>query len=145
MKRRMFTGYFGNITNYSKNKELKFVSIARFNSFWKGFESKKLAPPADIIKIKDEALYTRLYYERVLNKLNPQELLTRTICSLACACLRVFLLLPCIKTSTHHDLKTTKFLSKLWKFENSYTAFNILCYTMFIKFQVSWFDSIGNG
>ena len=69
----MNTGYFGNIKNYSKNKDLKLVSIAWFNKFWKGLEYKKLAPPADIIKIEDEALYTRLYYERVLNKLNPQE------------------------------------------------------------------------
>ena len=50
------------------------VSIARFNKFWKGFEYKKLAPPADIIKIEDEELYTRLYNKRVLNKLNPQEM-----------------------------------------------------------------------
>ena len=69
----MNTGYFGNIKNYSKNKDLKFVSIARFNRFWKGLEYKKLAPPADIIKIEDEALYTKLYYERVLNMLDPQE------------------------------------------------------------------------
>ena len=60
----MYTGYFGNIKNYSKNKDLKLVSIARFNRFWKGLEYKKLAPPADIIKIEDEALYTRLYYDK---------------------------------------------------------------------------------
>lgn len=32
-----------------------------------------MAPHADIIKIEDEELYTKLYYEKVLNKLNPQD------------------------------------------------------------------------
>lgn len=33
MERRMYIGYFGKIKNYSKNKDLKLVSIARFNRF----------------------------------------------------------------------------------------------------------------
>ena len=69
----MFTGYFGKVKSYPKDKGYKFVSIARFNRFWNGEEFKLLAPPADIIKIEDEELYTKLYYEKVLNKLNPQE------------------------------------------------------------------------
>lgn len=69
----MFTGYFGKVKSYAKDKGYKFVSIARFNRFRNGEEFKLLAPPADIIKIEDEELYTKLYYEKVLNKLNPQE------------------------------------------------------------------------
>ena len=69
----MKTGYFANVRSYPKDKGYKFVSIARFNRFWNGEEFKLLAPPADIIKIEDEELYTKLYYEKVLNKLNPQE------------------------------------------------------------------------
>ncbi len=33
----------------------------------------KLFPPTDIIKIEDEGLYTKLYYEKVLNKLGPKQ------------------------------------------------------------------------
>lgn len=69
----MFTGYFGKVKSYPKDKGYKFVSIARFNKFWKGEEFKLLAPPAEIIKIENEELYTKLYYEKVLSKLNPQE------------------------------------------------------------------------
>lgn len=69
----MFTGYFGKMKSYPKDKEFRYISIARFNKFWNGEEFKLLAPPADIIKIEDEELYTKLYYEKVLNKLNPQE------------------------------------------------------------------------
>lgn len=69
----MKTGYFGKIKSYPKDKGYRFVSIARFNRFWKGDEFKLLAPPAEIIKIEDENLYTKLYYEKVLNKLNPQQ------------------------------------------------------------------------
>lgn len=69
----MFTGYFGKVKSYPKNKGYKFVSIARFNKFWQGEEYKLLAPPAEIIKIEDEELYTKLYYEMVLDKLNPQK------------------------------------------------------------------------
>ena len=68
----MFTGYFGNLKNYPQNG-YKFISIARFNKFCCGEEYKKLAPPAEIIKIEDENLYTKIYYEKVLNKLNPKE------------------------------------------------------------------------
>lgn len=69
----MKTGYFGKVKSYPKDKEYKFVSIARFNKFWTGEEYKKLAPPAEIIKIKDEELYTKLYCEKVLSKLNPRQ------------------------------------------------------------------------
>ena len=69
----MWTGYFGKMKNYPKDKGYRFISIARFNRFWKGEEYKKLAPPADIIKTEDKELYTKLYYERVLNKLNAAE------------------------------------------------------------------------
>ena len=70
----MFTGYFGKVKSYPKNKGYKFVSIARFNKFWKGEEFKLLSPPAEIIKIEDKELYTKLYYEKVLNKLNPKQI-----------------------------------------------------------------------
>ena len=69
----MQTGYFAQVKNYPKNQGYRFVSIARFNKFWQGDEFKKLAPPAELIKIEDEKLYTKLYYEQVLNKLNPQK------------------------------------------------------------------------
>lgn len=69
----MWTGYFGKMKSYPKDKGNRFVSIARFNRFWKGEEFKLLAPPADIIKIGDKELYTQLYYERVLKKLNAAE------------------------------------------------------------------------
>lgn len=69
----MFTGYFGKVKSYRNVKGYRFISIARFNKYWTGEEYKLLAPPAEIITIKDEKLYTKLYYEKVLNKLNPQE------------------------------------------------------------------------
>ena len=69
----MYTGYFGKMKNYPKDKEYRYISIARFNKFWSEEEYKKLAPPASIIKIEDKELYTKLYYEQVLNNLNPQE------------------------------------------------------------------------
>ena len=69
----MFTGYFGKMKSYPKDRGYSYISIARFNKFWKGKEFKLLAPPADIIKIEDEKFYTKLYYEKVLNKLNPKQ------------------------------------------------------------------------
>ncbi|MBO5103241.1 MAG: hypothetical protein J6C13_04045 [Clostridia bacterium] len=69
----MKTGYFGKVRSYPKDKGYRFVSIARFNKFWTGDEFEFLAPPAEIIKIEDGDLYTKLYYEKVLNKLNTQE------------------------------------------------------------------------
>ncbi len=69
----MWTGYFGKMKSYPKDKGYRFISIARFNRFWKGEEYKKLAPPTEIIKIEDKKLYTKLYYERVLKKLNAAE------------------------------------------------------------------------
>jgi len=70
----MYTGYFGGMKNYPRDKGYRYISIARFNRFWKGEEFKLLAPPADIIKIEDEELYTKLYYERVLDKLDPKQI-----------------------------------------------------------------------
>lgn len=61
----MYTGYFGKVKSYPKDKRYKYISIARFNRFWNGEEFKKLAPPAVIIKIEDENLYTKLY--KILN------------------------------------------------------------------------------
>lgn len=65
----MNTGYFGKVKSYPKN--LKFVSIARFNRFWSGDKYLALAPTPDMLKIEDENEYKKLYYERVLNKLDP--------------------------------------------------------------------------
>lgn len=69
----MKTGYFGKVRSYPKDKGYRFVSIARFAKFWDGNSYQKLGPPAEIIKIKDEKLYTKIYYEKVLSKLNPQQ------------------------------------------------------------------------
>lgn len=69
----MKTGYFGKVKSYPKDKGLKFVSIARFAKFWDGEVYSKLAPPAEIIKIKDEKIYEKIYFEKVLSKLNPQQ------------------------------------------------------------------------
>ena len=52
----MFTGYFGKVKNYPKDRDYKYISIAKFNRFWNGEEFKKLAPSAEIIKIEDEKL-----------------------------------------------------------------------------------------
>lgn len=71
----MFTGYFGKMKSYPKDNGYRYVSIARFNRFWHGDEFKKLAPPAEVIKIEDIDLYTKLYYEKVLNKLNAKQVL----------------------------------------------------------------------
>jgi len=68
----MYTGYFGKMKIYPKDKGYDYVSIAKFNKFWKGKEYKKLAPPAEIIKIENKEVYTKLYYERVLNTLDPK-------------------------------------------------------------------------
>lgn len=70
----MLTGYFGKVKSYPKDKGYRYVSIARFNKFWKGETCSKLFPPIEIIKIEDKQLYTKLYYEKVLNKLNPKEI-----------------------------------------------------------------------
>ena len=69
----MKTGYFGKVKSYPKNKGYRFVSIARFAKFWDGDTYIKLAPPPEIIKIKDESLYTKLYFEKVLSKLDPRQ------------------------------------------------------------------------
>ena len=37
---------------YPRDKGYKFISIARFNKFWKGKEFISLAPPSEIIKIE---------------------------------------------------------------------------------------------
>lgn len=72
----MYTGYFGKVKSYPKDNGYRYISIARFNRFWKGEEFKKLAPPAEIIKIEDEKLYTKFYYEQVLSKLDPKQVYT---------------------------------------------------------------------
>lgn len=69
----MKTGYFGKVRSYPKDKGYRFVSIARFAKFWDGDTYPLLAPPAEIIKIKDEKLYEKIYYEKVLSRLNPQQ------------------------------------------------------------------------
>lgn len=69
----MKTGYFGKVKSYPACKGYRYVSIARFAKFWNGETYFKLATPAEIIKIKNKKLYTKLYYEKVLNKLNPHE------------------------------------------------------------------------
>ena len=61
----MKTGYFGKVKSYPKDKGYKFISIARFNKFWNGEEFKLLAPPAEIIKIEDEELYTFLVHSLI--------------------------------------------------------------------------------
>ena len=61
----MKTGYFGKVKSYPKDKGYKFISIARFNKFWNGEEFKLLAPPAEIIKIEDEELYTILVHSLI--------------------------------------------------------------------------------
>ena len=68
----MFTGYFGKVKSYPKGNGYKYVSIARYNKFWTGETYPKLFPPAEIIKMENEKLYTKLYYERVLCKLDPK-------------------------------------------------------------------------
>lgn len=68
----MWTGYFGKVKSYAKDKGYRFVSIARFDKFWKGDAYKKLAPPPEIIKIEDKEIYERLYYKEVLSKLNAK-------------------------------------------------------------------------
>ena len=67
----MFTGYFALVKKYPQN--LRFISIARFNRFWKGEKYISLAPPPELLKIEDEKLYTQLYYERVLKLLDPEK------------------------------------------------------------------------
>ena len=69
----MYTGYFGKVKSYPKDKGYKYISIARFNKFWTGETYPKLFPPTEIIKIENEELYTKLYYEKVLSKLAPKQ------------------------------------------------------------------------
>lgn len=69
----MKTGYFGKMKSYPTDKGYEYISIARFAKFWNGATYPKLAPPAEIIKIKDEAQYKKLYYEKVLSKLDPKQ------------------------------------------------------------------------
>ena len=69
----MHTGYFGKVKCYPKDKGYRYVSIARFNKFWTGETYSKLFPPAEIIKIENEKLYTKLYFEKVLNKLDTKQ------------------------------------------------------------------------
>lgn len=68
----MFTGYFGKVKSYPKDKGLRFISIARFNRFWSGEKYLSLAPTADMLKIEDEKEYTDLYYKNILSKLDAK-------------------------------------------------------------------------
>ena len=72
----MYTGYFGKVKSYPKDKGYKYISIARFNKFWTGETYPKLFPSTEIIKIENEELYTKLYYEKVLSKLDPKQVYT---------------------------------------------------------------------
>ncbi|MCL2177106.1 MAG: DUF488 domain-containing protein [Firmicutes bacterium] len=67
----MHTGYFAKVKSYPQ--DLRFVSIARFNRFWKGETYPALSPTPDMLKIEDEKQYRDLYYARVLNKLEPEK------------------------------------------------------------------------
>jgi hypothetical protein len=67
----MYTGYFGMAKKYPAG--LRLVSIARFNRFWQGEKYMKLAPPPELLKIDDRELYQRLYFEKVLDCLDPYE------------------------------------------------------------------------
>ena len=67
----LFTGYFGAIKKYPLN--LRFISIARFCRFWQGEKYPDLAPPPELLKIKDCETYAVLYHERVLDRLDPQK------------------------------------------------------------------------
>jgi len=69
----MYTGYFGKVKSYHKDRGLRFVSIARFNRFWSGEKFLSLAPTPDMINIQNEEEYKKKYYDRVLNKLDPIE------------------------------------------------------------------------
>lgn len=66
----MQTSYFGNVRNLSE-ASIK-VSIARGEpKFFDGFSYKKLAPSWDLVKIKDENIYTKRYKKEVLDRLDP--------------------------------------------------------------------------
>jgi DNA-directed RNA polymerase subunit N (RpoN/RPB10) len=67
----MFTGYFGKVKSYPKN--LRYVSVVRFCSFWSGERYMPLAPTPDMLKIEDAAEYEKAYRERILEKLDPQK------------------------------------------------------------------------
>jgi len=66
----MFTGYFAKVKSYPKG--LRYISIARFNRYWGGEKYISLAPTPDMLSIEDYEQYKKLYYERVLNKLDPR-------------------------------------------------------------------------
>jgi uncharacterized protein (DUF488 family) len=65
----MFTGYFAKIKSYPKG--LRYISIARFNRYYSGETYIKLAPTPDMLSIESYEEYKALYYDRVLNKLDP--------------------------------------------------------------------------
>jgi len=67
----MYTGYFGAAKKYPSH--LRLVSIARFCRFWQGETYIDLAPPPDLLQIKDHELYAKLYRERVLSRLDPNK------------------------------------------------------------------------
>lgn len=59
-------------SNFARNgKNPNAVAISRGTRFFTGRRYKTLAPPEGLIKIKDEALFRKLYKEQVLSKLDP--------------------------------------------------------------------------
>ena len=72
----IYTSYFGSKKwNYSNG-----ISIARYEPQWyKGFRCEELYPPDEILKLYkagriNERTYTSLYYEQVLDRLNPDRM-----------------------------------------------------------------------
>lgn len=61
------------ISNFARSaKNPKAVAISRGRPGWyKGRVYEKLAPPWRLVKMKDRGLFTRKYYEAVLNHLDP--------------------------------------------------------------------------
>ena len=68
----MKTGYFAKYGSYPKGTGYDYISIARYNKFWKGGEYKKLAPPPELLSISDKEAYEQAYREHVLAKLDPK-------------------------------------------------------------------------
>lgn len=62
-------------SNYARSSnDPNAVAISQGIPRWyKGRRYMKLAPSWDLIKIKDQNIYRRLYYEEVLSKLDPHQ------------------------------------------------------------------------
>ena len=52
-------------------KDPNAVAISLGTRFFTGRRYRPLAPPRELIKIEDEALFRKLYHERVLSGLDP--------------------------------------------------------------------------